>query len=231
MCWSAEADLAAGMVVSGVGLACLALVRRPGQLPLAALPLVLGVHQLVEAAVWLGVDGRLGPGPAQWARTVWAVIALPLLPALVPLGVWCAVRTSRGRARRAAFVVLGFAVAVPLAVAVAGRPVTAEAHAHALTYGIGVPYAPLLLAGYLLATVGSLLASGDRVLRLLGALVGAAAVAGALLWRLAFASAWCALAALVSVVVLGWVRRDGRPGAPALSFRRAPGHAGRSGPR
>ena len=231
MCWSAEADLAAGMIVSGVGLACLALVRRPGQLPLAALPLVLGIHQLVEAAVWLGVDGRLGPGPAQWARTVWAVIALPLLPALVPFGVWCAVRTPGGRVRRAAFVVLGFAVAAALAVAVADRSVTADAHTHALTYGVGIPYAPLLLAGYLLATVGSLLASGDRTLRLLGALVGAAAVVSAALWRFAFASAWCALAALVSVVVLAWVRRDGRPGAPVLSGRRAPGRAGRSGPR
>ncbi len=231
MCWSAEADLVAGMVVSGVGLACLARVRRPGRLPLAALPLVLGVHQLVEAAVWLGVDGRLGPGPAQWARTVWAVIALPLLPVLVPLGVWCAVRTPEGRGRRAAFVVLGVAVAVPLAVAVAGRPVTAGAHAHALAYGVGIPYAPVLLAGYLVATVGSLLLSGDRLLRLLGALVGGAAVVSAALWRFAFASAWCALAALVSVVVLAWVRRDGHPGAAVLSAPHAPGRAGRSGPR
>ncbi|MFI6444767.1 DUF6629 family protein [Kitasatospora sp. NPDC050543] len=57
----------AGTLVAGLGLACLARVHRPGQLPLAALPLVLGVHQLIEAAVWLGVDGRLGPGPAQAA--------------------------------------------------------------------------------------------------------------------------------------------------------------------
>ncbi|MFC9327443.1 DUF6629 family protein [Kitasatospora sp. NPDC057015] len=231
MCWSAEADLVAGAVVSGIGLACLAQVRRAGQLPLAALPLVLGVHQLVEAAVWLGVDGRIGPGPAQWARTVWAVIALPLLPALVPVGVRRAVPDPPGRGLRTALAVLGLVVAAALAVAVATHPVSAEASGHALSYAIGIPYAPLLVAGYLLATVGSLLLSGDRVLRLLGLLTGAGAVAGALLWRLAFASAWCALAALVSVVLLWWVRRDGHPGAAPLSARRDPGRAGRSGPR
>ncbi|MFD8702334.1 DUF6629 family protein [Kitasatospora sp. NPDC059648] len=28
-------------------------------MPRAALPLVLGVHQLIEAPVWLGTDGEL----------------------------------------------------------------------------------------------------------------------------------------------------------------------------
>ncbi|MFF3596997.1 DUF6629 family protein [Kitasatospora indigofera] len=231
MCWSAEADLVAGVVVSGFGLACLAQVRRAGQLPLAALPLVLGVHQLIESAVWLGVDGRIGPGPAQWARTAWAVIALPLLPALVPVGVLRAVPGARGRGRRTALAVLGVLVAAALAVAVAAHPVTAEADGHALSYAVGVPFAPVLIAGYLLSTVGSLLLSGDRVLRLLGVLTGAGALAGALLWRLAFASAWCALAALVSVLLLWWVRQDGRRGATLLTARRVPGRAGRSGPR
>lgn len=108
MCWSAEADLVAGTAVAGLGLLCLARVRRPRDLPLAAVPLLLGVHQLTEAAVWLGVDGRIGAAPALWARTAWAVIALPLLPALVSVGVWCAMgppgaagRSAAGQRRRA----------------------------------------------------------------------------------------------------------------------------------
>ncbi len=116
-------------------------------------------------------------------------------------------------------------------VAVARHPVTAEEHGHMLSYAVGIPYAPLLLAGYLVATIGSPLLSGDRTLRLLGVLTGVGALLSALLWRLAFASTWCALAALVSVVLLEWVRRDGRPAHPALSGRRAPGRAGRNGPR
>ncbi|MDH6131909.1 hypothetical protein P3T37_001283 [Kitasatospora sp. MAA4] len=201
MCWSAQADLVAGTAVSGLGLACLARVRRLRDLPLAALPLVLGLHQLLEALVWLGADAAGGGGPTRWARTAWAAIALPLLPVLVPAGVWCAT----GRARVSPFAVLGAVVGVPLAAAVAAHPVTARAHGHTLAYGVGVPYATLLLAGYLLATVGSLLVSGDRLLRLLGAVVGVGAGVCALVWRLAFVSTWCALAAVASLLLLVWV--------------------------
>ncbi len=82
---------------------------------------------------------------------------------------------------------------------------TATVHGHTLGYAVGVPHpAAVLLAGYLLATVGSLLASGDRLLRRLGLVTGVGAVVCALLWRLAFASTWCALAALAGLLLLQW---------------------------
>ncbi len=208
MCWSAQADLVVGSAVTAVGVLCLVRAHRAGRperLPLAALPLVLGVHQLIEAAVWLGTDGDLPAAPAAWARTAWAVIALPLLPLLVPIGVRCAARVYRPRQRLlTGFVILGLLVAVPLAHTVATHPVGATAHAHTLDYSLGAPYPALLLAGYLLATVGSLLLSGDRRLRRLGLLTGIGALVCALLWQLAFVSTWCALAALASVLLLHW---------------------------
>ncbi|KJS56566.1 DUF6629 family protein [Streptomyces rubellomurinus] len=213
MCWSAQADAVAGGVVAGLGVLCLVRARRAGRpqrLPLAALPLVLGAHQLIEALVWLGADGEAPGALTQAARTAWAVIALPLLPVLVPAGVWCAA-TEPGhpagpghRRALAALTLLGAAVAVPLAVAVAAHPVTATVHGRTLGYGIGVPHPTVLLAGYLLATVGSFLFSGDRSLRLLGLLTGVGAVLCALLWHLAFISTWCALAAAASLLLLRW---------------------------
>ncbi|MFE2252060.1 DUF6629 family protein, partial [Streptomyces lavendulae] len=80
MCWSTAADLMAGTVVAAVGVVCVARVRRARDLPVAALPLLLGAHQLIEAAVR---DAGGGCGPA---TTAWAVIALPVLPVWVPLG-------------------------------------------------------------------------------------------------------------------------------------------------
>ncbi|SOB80029.1 DUF6629 family protein [Streptomyces sp. 1331.2] len=216
MCWSAQADTVAGGVVVVVGVACLVRVHRAGRperLLLAAVPLVLGLHQLIEALVWLGTDGGLSAAPAAAARTAWAVIALPLLPVLVPAGVWSA---SAGPRRRllAAFTLLGAGVAVPFAVAVAARPVAAAVHGHTLGYAVGIPHPAALTAGYFLATVGSLLASGDRLLRRLGLVIGAGAVVCALLWRLAFASTWCALAALAALLLLRWAGHspDAEPG-------------------
>ncbi|WP_405021072.1 hypothetical protein OHV05_33475 [Kitasatospora sp. NBC_00070] len=203
MCWSAEADLVTGAVVTGLGVACLSGVRHRRQLALAALPLLLGVHQLVEALVWLGGEGRVDPTVAQAARFVWALIAMPVLAVLVPFGAWCAA----GRPRRLLpFLVLGVATAVPLTAAILTGPVTAEAHGHTLSYAVGLPLAPLLLAGYLVATLGPLVAGPDAELRRLGWAMAAGALVCAVLWRTAFASTWCALAALVSVLLLRWVR-------------------------
>jgi hypothetical protein len=202
MCWSATADLVAGSAVAAVGVVCVAQVRRLRDLPLAALPLLLGVHQLIESVVW-----RDGSGAAA-ARTAWAVIALPVLPVLVPVGVLCAA-AAPVRRRVVPLCVVGAATAAGLGAGLASRPVTAEVRGHTLGYGVGLPggiASALLIAGYLVATVGSLLVGGDRVLRLLGAAVAVGAASCVALWRLEFISTWCAVAAVVSGVLLWWVR-------------------------
>lgn len=204
MCWSATADLVAGAAITSVGVACVARTRRAGDLPLAALPLLLGAHQLVEAHVW-HTDGGTGA-----ATLAWAVIALPVLALWVPMGVWCA-SSRRARRRVTPLVLLGAVTAAFLAYGLATRPVRAEIRGHTMAYVIGLPHAQLLVAGYLIATVGALLLSGDRRLTVLGILVGAGALVCWLLWRLEFVSTWCALAAVCSVVVYGWVRRRPAP--------------------
>ena len=52
MCWSAPADLAMGIVIVGLGAAGVALARHRRDLPLAALPLIFGVHQLIESRIY-----------------------------------------------------------------------------------------------------------------------------------------------------------------------------------
>ncbi|MEU7072255.1 DUF6629 family protein [Streptomyces narbonensis] len=199
MCWSATADLWAGLGIGAVGLASIASVRRAGDVPLAALPLLMGAHQVVEAAVWRSGGGA---GPATLA---WAVIALPLLPVWVPAGVLTAARPA-DRRRLSVPLAAGLATAAVLAHHLAARPVTAEIRGHTLGYVVDLPHAALLLVGYLLATVGALLLARDRILRLLGLLTGVGAVVCALLWSAEFVSTWCALAAVASLVLLAWVR-------------------------
>ncbi|MER5428470.1 DUF6629 family protein [Streptomyces sp. NPDC002588] len=212
MCWSATADLVAGAGIAAVGAACVSRVRDRRDLPLAALPLLLGAHQLVESVVW---DSGGGRGPA---TLVWAVIALPLLAVWVPAGVWCAAPPS-ARRRLVLPLAVGAATAATLAYALARGPATAEIRGHTVGYSFDVPRPTLVVAGYLLATVGSLLLSGDRRLVTLGILVAVGALVCRLLWQLEFVSTWCALAAVCSVVLLAWVRR---PPAllPSREFRR-----------
>jgi hypothetical protein len=204
MCWSATADLVAGTGIACIGVACVTRARRVGELPLAALPLLLGVHQLIEARVWQ--DGG-GSGPATVA---WAVIAFPLLALWVPLAVVCA-EPRPVRARLAIPALAGLATGAVLTYVIATRTVRAEIRGHTVGYVIGLPHGQLLVASYLLATVGALLLSGDLRVRVLGLLAGAGALLCWALWRLEFVSTWCAFAAVCSVVVFWWAgsRRGG----------------------
>ncbi|MFF1685749.1 MULTISPECIES: DUF6629 family protein [unclassified Streptomyces] len=203
MCWSATADLVAGTAIAAVGVGCVARAvraRRPRDLPLAALPLLLGAHQIVESVLWRSGGGS---GPATVA---WAVIALPVLALWVPAGVICAA-PRRARGRLLIPLAAGAVTAAGLAYAPATRTVTAEIRGHTVGYALGLPHAGLLVAGYLLATVGSLLLSADRGLVLLGVLVAAGAAVCVALWRWEFVSTWCAFAAVCSVVLLRWTGR------------------------
>ncbi|MEV6400728.1 DUF6629 family protein [Streptomyces sp. NPDC051907] len=211
MCWSATADLVAGVGIAAVGAACVAQVRNPRDLPLAALPLLLGAHQIVESVVWSSGGGT------GWATTAWAVVALPVLAVWAPLGVLLAA-PPHARLRLAVPVVAGVLTAGALAYALATRTVSAEIRGHTLGYVLHLPHPAPLVVGYLTATVGALLLAADPVLRLLGVLVGVGAAVCALLWRTEFVSTWCALAAVASVVLLVWARgqrHSARPRADA----------------
>ncbi|MGC0421462.1 DUF6629 family protein [Embleya sp. AB8] len=224
MCWSAEADLVMGSAITAVGIASVASVRRINDLPMALLPVILGAHQLIESVVWKGETGDVSSGTAEIAREAWAVIAFPLLPAFVPLAVLAAQwPLARGRERvRATFLILlGLVVSGALAHAVASRPVDAEICGNTVRYSVGIPGAAWVIAGYLVATLGSLLLARDRLLRLLGLVCAIGAAITVRLWFHSFASTWCAVAAVASVIVLWWVR------SPRT---RPPGSTGRAGP-
>jgi hypothetical protein len=226
MCWSAPADLTAGSVIVVVGAAGLTQVRRRGDLPLALLPVVLGAHQLIESQVWSGVRDGTARGP--WVLA-WAVIAFPLLPVYLPAAVLAAQHADAKR-RLLPLLAVGVATSAVLAWALATRSVHAHQCGPTLRYAVGLPLAPLLLAGYVLATCGSLLASADRSLRLIGAANAAGAAVTGALFTLAFASTWCLWAAFVSLLVVARLvcgRSGLPPAAAAFSNRSQTSWAGR----
>lgn len=220
MCWSPNTDLVAGGVIAALGVVSFgraALAGRRRDLALAALPLLLGAHQLIESVVWSGWDdGTVSGG----AVTAWAVIAFPVLPAFVPLAVALAAGIGR-RLRFAPFIAVGVAVSAVFAYALASGPVTAEAVGHTMRYGVhALPAGWLVLAGYLFAALGALFVSPQPDVRLLGTVCTIGVLVCGVLWRYAFASTWCALAAVASLIIVRWSWRRSRGG------RRGPGVAG-----
>ena len=209
MCFSPEADIVAGVVVSGVGIDALRHVRENKEYPLAALPLVLGTHLLVETFVWWGEAGRVPDFVGQAAVWLYLAVALGILPVLVPVAI-LAIEPEESRRRwLVPFVVVGAGVAAFYMAGVFTGPVGAAVDGCCLAYDTGPGYSPLLGALYVVVTCFPLLASSYRRIVAFGVInLPAVALIG---WLLAsnLASLWCAWAAITSVLIALHLRGDG----------------------
>src|SRR5271163_3846892 len=113
MCFSPQADLVGGVVITAIGIDAVRHVRQRRELiALAWLPLLLGAHQFIEALVWLWLQGHVPRDVGHVALWAYLLIAFVVLPIFVPLAV-IALEPTRGRkAMMAPFALTGTVIAV-----------------------------------------------------------------------------------------------------------------------
>lgn len=199
MCFSPEGDLAGGLVVTAIGIdACRHLRGRNNLLLLAATPLVLGLHQIDESLVWWGLQGHVPHLAGRIAMWIYLVIALVVVPVLVPTAIWILEPTARRRWSIVPFVVLGVGVGAVLLEAMLRGPVTVTLGSYHLAYSIGLRHGLLIIGLYVVATCGSLLASGYKDIVIFGFANLVVVIILARLTADGFASLWCFYAALAS---------------------------------
>jgi hypothetical protein len=111
MCFSAEASLATGAALIPAGVYCLSAARRKDRayLALAAVPLLFGVQQICEAAVWVGL-GRGDEALGKHASLGFLFFAVAFWPAWVPLSAAALERRPAKRRLFGALAVLGLAL-------------------------------------------------------------------------------------------------------------------------
>jgi hypothetical protein len=205
MCFSAEADLIAGAVVGGAGLEALRHVEDRRQLAIATLPVVFGAHQVIEAGVWWGADGRAPACVADAATQGYLAIAF-LLPLVVPLLLLFHEPSAARRRRIVPLALVGGVVAAILLADLWDGPVVTTVHDRYISYDVGLDGGGVIAVLYVAATCLPMLLVSNRRLRLF-AVLNLAAVA-TLAWLLAsgLISLWCAWAAVVSLLIVVEVR-------------------------
>ena len=208
MCFSYEADLVAAAVVAPLGVATLLQIRHRSELLIGALPLLFAAHQLVEAFVWLGLDGRVSDGVADAAARIYLIFAQAVLPVLVPVGMYFLEPVHRRRRLILPFVIVGLVVGAYLFVASGLRPIGVREADHLVDYSTTVGIGSGVAIGYVAATCVPALLQSERYLREFGVvnLLGVA-LAGSLA-SASFASVWCVYAALASMLILLHFRRQ-----------------------
>ncbi|MGH9120465.1 MAG: DUF6629 family protein, partial [Acidimicrobiales bacterium] len=194
--------LVGGAVICAIGVDVLRHVdRRRDHLAVAALPLILGAHQLDESLVWWAKDGNVPHDVGTVATWIYMLIALVLLPLFVPLAVLLMEPTARRRWAMAPFVAIGAGVGAVLRAAMIRGPISVTEHPYHLAYSVRISYGWLVVALYVAAVCGALLFSGFRHVVWFGVVNLVAVVVIATLTVDGFASVWCAWAAATSAVI------------------------------
>ena len=193
--------------MSGVGIDALRQVKQTRQYPLAALPLLLGVHLLVEVYVWWGEAGRVPEYVSQAAVWVYLAFALGVLPLLVPVAIFAIEPDERRRRWLTPLVVVGAGVAALYWASMLTGPIGVGINGCCLSYDTGPGYSPMLGALYLIVTCGPMLASSYRHIVVFGVVNLVAAVVLGWLLASGLASLWCAWAAITSVLISVHLRR------------------------
>jgi uncharacterized protein DUF6629 len=200
VCFSAEADLVAGLIVGAVGIDAVRHVRRPSERALAAVPVVLAAHQLIEAFVWWGLEHREPSAVVRPAVWLYLLVAFGVLPVLVPFAVG-ALEPAAVRRRIGALTTIGIAVAIVLMYTVVRGPAEAAIRGHEIAYRVQLWHGEIIVVLYVLATCGSMLLSAHRHVRWFGAANLIAVVLLAWLDKDGFISLWCGWAAVTSVAI------------------------------
>lgn len=199
MCFSAQADLIGGVVLGAIGIDTLRHVGgRREYLPLAALPLMFAGHQVMEAFVWWGLQGHVSETVGEMATWLYLLFAFVLLPTYVPAAVLVAEPPGPRRRQIRWFVIVGVVVSMLMLATMSRGPVTSSLADWHIRYGTGIDAVVPIVGAYILATCGSFIFSGNRVLVRFGVVNLIAVVVLAIFVIQGFASLWCAWAALAS---------------------------------
>jgi len=217
MCYSPEADLMAGVVVGVIGVDAVRHVDRRSDLALAALPLVLALHQGIEAFAWWGMRGEVPAVVGDLAVTAYLLLALVLLPAMVPYAVMRTEPSSVVRRRMRVFVVLGVFVSIVALSGLIVNPYGAAIGGRYIAYSTSVLGGGVITGLYAVAVCTPFLLSSHRRLVTFGMINAPVVVLLSVLLSTGVISLWCVWAAVTSIVIALHIRETSTRNARAPS--------------
>lgn len=201
MCFSATASFSLSAAAGVVGVAALKQTTSKNEVPLAAIPLIFGIQQLIEGLLWLNVSGSgescavtgLSSGYLFFAEVIW--------PAYVAIAVLLVEPERRRRCVLVAAALTGGLVSAYLLYDLVSDLPTAFVRGRSIGYSEDAGYLTLDQLPYLISTMLPLLISSHPAVRNFGVLVAAGFLVSAYVYSETFVSVWCFFAAASSVVL------------------------------
>ena len=201
MCFSATASFVAGASVSAAGAFALARATERPELPYAAIPLLFGIQQLIEGALWLvqASDASGREAPLTFSYSLFSHV---LWPIYVPFAALLLEGVAWRRGWMVAFAAAGSAAGLYLLFNMLRFPIEARIVRGHIEYVSPHFYALLVMTGYLAGTCLSLLFSSHRYVVLFGVAALGSFIYSYVVYTRWLISVWCFFAAALSVLVL-----------------------------
>jgi hypothetical protein len=209
MCFSLEASVAGGVVLSTIGVTAIKKVQVPSQYAFASIPLVFGIQQFSEGAVWLSLQNPAYAGLEPFGTNTFLFIARVLWPVLMPFSVMMMEHDEQKKKILRIMLGMGSIVAFYYSYCLLFLTVEADIAGHHIQYISNYPDAiadPIFFL-YIAAAIPPLFVSSNTKTRLLGVLFLAAVIVTGIFYTQFLTSVWCFFAAIVSVVIV-WILKD-----------------------
>lgn len=218
MCFSATASFIAGISLIVIGVAIVKKAQLKAEIPLAMIPLLFGVQQIIEGMLWLSFrfDAPLLNAIMTYSFTLFSHV---LWPMFVPFSIGLVEMVPWRKKVISGFLVTGIAVGLYLLYFIVSFPITSEIKVHVL-YIFPHFHKPPILALYVAATSVSALFSSHKIINIFCVLALISFIVAYWFYTVAFFSVWCFFAAILSVVIyLHFKMRNAR--VPGLVYQRA----------
>ena len=206
MCFSATASFTAGAALLGIGALTIGRTNRIAELPYASIPALFGLQQLVEGGLWLTFPDK-APHLNTILTHVYSLFSHVLWPIFVPISVLLLEVVPWRRTVLKTLAVAGSLSGVYLLYFWVMDPTISKVIGGHIFYDSPHFYITPILVLYVLGTCASSLLSSHAAVRWFGAATLASFTA-AYAFSFWFISVWCFFAAVMSVTILLFFRRD-----------------------
>ena len=222
MCFSASASFVAGTALSVVGVAALRRTETTTERPLAMIPLLFGVQQLIEGVIWLTFSHD-APLLKEWMTYLYSGFSHVLWPVYVPFAVGVLEAVRWRKKAIFAFEAVGIGVGIYLLYYLVRTPMVAEIVGRHIVYRSPHFYVIPVMVLYLAATCASCFFSSHGFVRLFGVLALLSFIAAYIVHVSALISIWCFFAAILSLLIYAHLRFRNLGGFPDATAIAAPG--------
>lgn len=200
MCFSAEISFIVGGTLLATGTATIRKVAHRKDLPLAMIPIIFAIQQLIEGMIWLSLTDDTPQSP-HWLSNTYGIFVGAIWPLFAPFAIYC---TETNRLRRKIIATIGLpgiALAAYTIVGIIDQPVTAEIVHHSIHYEHDVKGHQIVIVLYLLATCVPFIFTSYKHLYITGFIITGGFFVAYFTFHQTFASVWCFFAAIASSLI------------------------------